>query len=118
MGPRIVVQTEGANGSYTVTRDERFHVPAFKVPVIDTTGAGDVFHGAYIVGMTHGWALRQVAQFATAVSAIKCTGLGGRGPIPSFDQVIGVPRGTRHSDRGVEQHGSRIFCRSVAEGES
>ncbi|MHB1318316.1 MAG: carbohydrate kinase family protein [Anaerolineae bacterium] len=88
MGPRIVVQTEGANGSYTVTRDERFHVPAFQVPVVDTTGAGDVFHGAYIVGMTHGWPLRQVAQFATAVSAIKCTGLGGRGPIPSFPQVI------------------------------
>jgi sulfofructose kinase len=88
MGPRIVVQTEGANGSYTVTRDERFHVPAFTVPVIDTTGAGDVFHGAYIVGMTHGWDLHRVAQFATAVSAVKCTGLGGRAPIPNYDQVL------------------------------
>lgn len=88
MGPRIVVQTLGAEGSVTVTRDERFRTPAFPVDVIDTTGAGDVFHGAYIVGLHHGWPLAQVAQFATAVSAIKCTGLGGRGPIPSYDQVI------------------------------
>ena len=97
LGPRIVVQTEGARGSYTVTRDERFHVPAFEVPVIDTTGAGDVFHGAYIVGLTHGWQLQQVAQFATAVSAIKCTGLGGRAPIPSFDQVMAFL-----SERGIK----------------
>ena len=100
MGPRIVVQTLGAEGSVTVTRDERFHTPAFAVDVIDTTGAGDVFHGAYIVGLHHGWALAQVAQFATAVSAIKCTGLGGRGPIPSYDQVIAFL-----AERGIHLEG-------------
>ncbi|MFO7695807.1 MAG: carbohydrate kinase family protein [Anaerolineae bacterium] len=87
MGPSIVVQTEGADGSYTVTRDERFHTPAYPVEVVDTTGAGDVFHGAYIVGMLHGWDLRTVARFSTAVSALKCTKLGGRGPIPNYGQV-------------------------------
>ena len=46
MGPRIFVQTEGIDGSYTVTAEEQFHTPAFPVNVIDTTGAGDVFHGA------------------------------------------------------------------------
>ncbi len=88
MGPRIVVQTVGAEGSYTVSHGARFHTPAFAVDVVDTTGAGDVFHGAYIVGLIHGWGLEQVAQFATAVSALKCTGLGGRGPIPHFDLVM------------------------------
>ena len=87
MGPSIVVQTEGADGSYTVTRDERFHTSAYTVEVVDTTGAGDVFHGAYIVGMLHGWDLRTVARFSTAVSALKCMGLGGRAPIPTFVQV-------------------------------
>jgi len=96
-GPAVVVQTEGKAGSYTVTRDERFHTPAFAVDVIDTTGAGDVFHGAYIVGMLAGWEVRRIVQFATAVSALKCTGLGGRRPIPCFDQVIEFLRERKES---------------------
>ena len=97
-GPRIVVQTEGEDGSYTSTADgERFHVPSFKVDVIDTTGAGDVFHGAYIVGLLQGWSLQSVAQFSTAVSALKCTKLGGRAGIPTFEQTLAFLR-----ERGIE----------------
>lgn len=88
IGPRIFVETVGEEGSYTITADEQFHTPAFRVNVVDTTGAGDVFHGAYIVGMLHGWNIRQIAQFSTAVSAIKCTKLGGRSGIPRFDDVM------------------------------
>lgn len=96
MGPAVVVQTEGQAGSYTTTRTERFHTPSFDVAVVDTTGAGDVFHGAYIVGMLRGWDVRRIVQFATAVSALKCTALGGRRPIPCFDQVVGFLR-----ERGI-----------------
>jgi ribokinase len=92
LGPRIAVQTEGKSGSYTVTREERFHVPAFDVDVVDTTGAGDVFHGAYLVGLLQGWDLRTVTAFSTAVSAIKCTQLSGRRGIPTFDQTISFLR--------------------------
>ncbi len=88
MGPRTVVQTEGKAGSYTTTVDDAFHTPAFDVAVVDTTGAGDVFHGAYIVGMLRGWDVRRTAQFASAAAALKCTGLGGRRPIPTFDEVV------------------------------
>ena len=88
LGPRVVVQTEGTQGSYTVTADDRFHTPAFEVDVVDTTGAGDVFHGAYIVGLLKGWELRRVAAFASAVSALKCTQLGGRAGIPGYDTAI------------------------------
>jgi sulfofructose kinase len=91
-GPSIVVQTEGADGSYTVTRDERFHMPAFPVEVVDTTGAGDVFHGAYIVGLLQGWDLRQITAFSTAVSAIKCTKLGGRAGVPCFEDAVAFAR--------------------------
>ena len=69
LGPRIVVQTEGADGSYTVSADEQFHTPAFAVEVIDTCGAGDVFHGAYLVGLVNGWDLKRIATFSSAVSA-------------------------------------------------
>jgi ribokinase len=97
LGPRIVVQTEGAAGSYTTTADEEFHIPAFPIQVVDTTGAGDVFHGAYIVGLMRGWSLRQTALFSTAVSAIKCTRLGGRAGIPTFEETVAFLR-----ERGIE----------------
>jgi len=97
IGPRIFVETAGEDGSYTITEEERFHTPAFKVDVVDTTGAGDVFHGAYIVGLLQGWNLRQIAQFSTAVSAIKCTKLGGRSGIPRFEEVMSFLR-----NRGIE----------------
>ncbi len=88
LGPRIVVQTEGADGAYTVSRDGVFHTPAFPVDVVDTTGAGDVFHGAFLVGLLHGWALPEVTLFASAVSAIKCQHLGGRAGIPTCDATL------------------------------
>lgn len=87
-GPSIVVQTEGETGSYTVTKEERFHTPPFDIEVVDTTGAGDVFHGAYIVGLLKGWDLQTIATFCTAVSALECTKLGGRRAIPTYDEVI------------------------------
>jgi sugar/nucleoside kinase (ribokinase family) len=92
MGPRVFVETVGDRGSYTITPQERFHTPAFQVDVVDTTGAGDVFHGAYIVGLLHGWRPRQIALFSSAVSAIKCTKLGGRAGVPSLDETLAFLR--------------------------
>ena len=94
LGPRIVVQTEGADGCYTVTREERFHTPAFCVPVVDTTGAGDVFHGAYAAALLRGWDARRAALFSSAVSAIKCQRLGGRPGCPRFEDVMQFLDGT------------------------
>ncbi|CAA9575234.1 MAG: hypothetical protein AVDCRST_MAG19-3260 [uncultured Thermomicrobiales bacterium] len=82
MGPRIVVVTRGEHGSFTETADGVFATPAFRVPVVDTTGAGDVFHGAYLFGLLRGWELDAVAEFASAAAAIKCGTLGGRAGIP------------------------------------
>ena len=86
-GPEIVILTEGEEGSYTISADEEFHSPAFEVNVIDTTGAGDVFHGAYLVGLVQGWDSKRTAAFASAVSAIQCTVLGNRNGIPSMEEV-------------------------------
>jgi sulfofructose kinase len=97
MGPRLVVQTEGPDGSYTTTPDEEFHTPAFPIEVHDTTGAGDVFHGAYIAGLERGWSLRETAQFSAAAASIKCTRLGGRAGIPTFEETLAFLK-----ERGVE----------------
>ncbi len=100
LGPRVFVETVGERGSYTITPEEQFHTPAFQVDVVDTTGAGDVFHGAYIVAMMHGWDPRACATFSTAVSALKCTVLGGRAGIPTFEQTLAFLRA-----RGIELEG-------------
>ena len=88
LGPDTVIQTEGAQGCYTVSQEEQFHTPAFNVDVIDTTGAGDVFHGAYIAGFLKGFSIQDNALFSSAVSALKCMSIGGRSGIPCWEAVL------------------------------
>jgi len=87
-GPKIVVFTLGVRGCVGTARDKYFTVPAFRnLPVFDTTGAGDVFHGAFIFGLLQGWDVEKIARFSSAVSAIKCTRLGGRAAITDYKTV-------------------------------
>jgi sugar/nucleoside kinase (ribokinase family) len=88
MGPSIFVETRGERGSVTVTKKESFKTPAFEITVKDTTGAGDVFHGAYLYGLIKEWNPKRIALFSTAVSALKCTRMGGRRSAPSLDEVL------------------------------
>lgn len=88
MGPSIVVFTLGAKGCVGYSKEEGFfELPSFDVVVQDTVGAGDVFHGAYVVGLLRGYSAKEAARLATAVSCIKCTRIGGRAGIPDWDTV-------------------------------
>ena len=80
--------TAGHEGSYLVDAGTPFRQPAFEVDVVDTTGAGDVYHGAFAVGLLHGWPTRDIACFASAVAAMKCRQLGGRAGIPRYEQAV------------------------------
>ncbi|OHB28578.1 MAG: hypothetical protein A2X84_03630 [Desulfuromonadaceae bacterium GWC2_58_13] len=87
-GATAATMTCGVRGSHTLTRaGERFHVPAFAVSAIDTTGCGDVFHGGYIYGLLQGWPLPRVVTFAAACAALKTRALGGRTAIPTLPEV-------------------------------
>jgi sulfofructose kinase len=86
-GPTTVVTTLGPDGCFCLTRDEAFHEPGFRVPVTDTTGAGDAFHGAFGYGLLHGWELRRTARFANAVASLNCRALGGRRGLPALSEV-------------------------------
>ena len=86
-GPEIVVITLGSDGCAGVYGNTFFKAPGFKVDVIDTTGAGDVFHGAFIYGLLKEYDIEYTARFANAVAAIKCTRQGGRAGIPCFETV-------------------------------
>ncbi|GAB4348562.1 MAG: sugar kinase [Candidatus Abyssubacteria bacterium] len=83
----LVVVTLGEEGSLAVTTTQTARSPGFKVTVIDTTGAGDVFHGAYIYGHLKGWGLEKTLRFANAAGAIMCTTQTGWAGIPTLPQV-------------------------------
>ena len=87
-GPRIVICTLGDRGSLAVIDGKVVHFPAYKVNVVDTTGAGDVFHGAFIAGYLDGMDLVENIEFASAVSALKCQKLGGRAGIPTKEEAL------------------------------
>ena len=82
-GPSIVLFTLGERGCVGMDSSGYFALPTYDVPVADTVGAGDVFHGAFIAEYLRSAKPRQAAQFASAVSSIKCTRIGGRAGIPS-----------------------------------
>jgi sulfofructose kinase len=87
IGAEVVVVTQGEHGCQVWAVDEQFRAPGFSVQAVDTTGAGDAFHGAFIYAMLQGWDLNQVATFANAVAAINCQTLGGRRGLPTVAEV-------------------------------
>lgn len=85
--PELVTITQGDRGGIYFDGKEWGEYPSFPVQVEDSTGAGDVFHGAFIYGYLKEWSLKKITRLASAVSALKCTCRGGRVGIPSLSEV-------------------------------
>jgi sulfofructose kinase len=79
--------TLGSEGAMALVEGEILYVKGFKMDVVDTTGAGDVFHAGFVYGLLHNWDLEKILQFANAVAALKCRELGGRKGIPTLREV-------------------------------
>ncbi len=90
----VVVVTVGEKGAFCRTSEAAFYQPAFPVEVVDTTGAGDVFHGAFMVGLIENWPLPRILEFSAAVAAMKCRSLGGRAMIRSREEAVEFLRDT------------------------
>jgi sugar/nucleoside kinase (ribokinase family) len=63
------------------------HQPAFPVAVVDTTGCGDVFHGAYAAGLVRGLGVMERVRLAAAAAALKATRPGGQAGAPTLAEV-------------------------------
>ena len=87
LGCKVAAVTRGAKGSVWLDSAGVHTQPAFKVKVVDTTGAGDVFHGAYALAMGAGMTVAEAMRLASAVAALKCTRKGGRAGIPGWQAV-------------------------------
>jgi len=87
LGPSLVAITQGAEGCLIANREQKAHVRAFKVNVVDTTGAGDAFMGGLSYGLLQGWDFERVGAFANACAALCCTKVGARA-MSRRDEVV------------------------------
>jgi sugar/nucleoside kinase (ribokinase family) len=93
LGPGAVVLTLGAAGSIGLHGDQLVEHPAFPVEVVDPTGAGDVYAGAFVVAMLSQLSFADCMEFACATAALSCRALGPCAGIPDRDEVAAFLRG-------------------------
>jgi sulfofructose kinase len=86
-GMPVAAMTLGAHGALAYTEGRFHYSPAFVVNCIDTTGAGDVFHGAFCYAVLQQMPIADALEFSNAMAALNCTAPGARGRIASADEA-------------------------------
>lgn len=90
-GCRLTAATLGQDGVLAFDGERLVHSAAFRVPVADTTGAGDIFHAGFIYALLQGWPLERQLDFACAAAALNCMAEGARGgivPVPRIETLM------------------------------
>ncbi len=107
-GCRVAGVTLGREGTLAWDGSGFHYCPGYRVQAVDTTGAGDVFHGAFLYALLQGWPLDRQLAFSCAAAALNCTALGARGgirPVAEIAQLMA--EGPRHpaaySERDFER---------------
>lgn len=94
---RLAAATLGPDGVLAYDGTTFHHTPAYNVPVLDTTGAGDIFHAGFIYGLLQNWPLARQLDFACAAAALNCTAVGARGAIQSVAKIEAlIATGSHH----------------------
>ena len=91
-GLTVAATTLGTQGALALYRHQWFYSPGFEVPCIDTTGAGDVFHGAFCQSRLRNAEMAEALEFSNAAAAISCGAIGARGHIPVCQEVESLKR--------------------------
>ena len=122
-GSRLVCTTMGERGALAWDGERFCYAPAYRVAVVDTTGAGDLFHAGFAYGMLRGWDTQRLLEFACASAGSNCTAHGARGGIASPRAIERLCAGNkRHPDqysaRTLERAAERVVTgiRRVAKG--
>jgi sulfofructose kinase len=97
---KVAAMTLGAHGALARVDGKFIYSPAFVVNCLDTTGAGDVFHGAFCYAVLQGMSLRDTLEFSNAMAALNCTQVGARGGIATAAEARALmDRAERRSNR-------------------
>jgi sulfofructose kinase len=108
-GMKVAAMTLGAHGVLARVDGQFVYAPAFVINCIDTTGAGDVFHGAFCYAVLQGMPIDEALEFCNAMAALNCLGLGARGHIGGLDEVRRLmEHGERRSDPSIAARASRV----------
>ena len=83
--PEVVVITQGKKGGLFYNGNDIISYPIYPAEVVDSNGSGDVFHGAFAAAVCKGYDYLKCCHFSSAVSALKCMGVGSRESVPDFD---------------------------------
>lgn len=86
--PQILVITQGSKGGLIWENGRAVRYPVFPVKTIDSNGAGDTFHGAFLAARLKGMGVYEACCFASATSALKCTRFGAQAGIPAYEEVL------------------------------
>ena len=87
-GPKVLISTQGTHGCLAWIDGHVEVFPGYSVKAVDSTGAGDVFNGAFIAAYMRGYDVRQAIRYATIAAALKCTQIGGRAGIPTDKEIV------------------------------
>lgn len=98
----LMAVTLGRLGAIAWNGTAFFLCPGFKVRAVDTTGAGDIFHGAFIYAFIQKWPLQRILDFSCAADALNCTAIGARGNIATLQAIDEFLRSGSHSKFAFE----------------
>ncbi|MBR4100234.1 MAG: hypothetical protein IKK55_04530 [Clostridia bacterium] len=83
--PEVVVITQGKKGGLLYDGNGIINYPIYPAKVVDSNGSGDVFHGAFAAAVAKGYDFLKCCHFSSAVSGLKCMGVGARESVPDFE---------------------------------
>lgn len=105
-GMRVAAMTLGAHGALARVGGKFIYSPAFVVNCVDTTGAGDVFHGAFCYAVLQGMPMKEALDFSNAMAALNCTALGARGGIRGLDDALTLMKRAERRSRSDFESGT------------
>lgn len=112
---RLTGATLGSGGCIAWDGAAFHYAPAFRVKAIDTTGAGDIFHAAFVYALLAGWPLDEQLDFSCAAAGLNCTAIGARGGIKPLDEIRQLmARGARHESLYPSRHFSESVAQDIA----
>jgi sulfofructose kinase len=110
---RMIAATLGNLGVLAWTGSEFLLSPGFRIHAVDTTGAGDIFHGGFVYGLIRGWPLQEILEFSNAAAALNCTRSGARGRIAPLEEIQRLRSTHERSERAYTEEVLRVAARAA-----